>query len=253
MNIDNISIWGAVVVLLLAAMATGLFFLIDRRYMFRMLKVMGIMAVQIAGVGLYVDLLYRIDSWLVDIAWLILMLAVVAFFSIKEARVSGRRFLPAVGGALLAGCVVGGGSLMLCFKTFPPRQLLLPVILTILAVLFTSTTGALRAYLASLRHTKAHRLYLLANGATHVESLIPSARRALRAALMPLLVQMAAPALLAVPMLMGGLLLGGATPTAATVAVLLVASASIAAVVASALMLFWLLNRYLFSKTSDKP
>ena len=53
--------------------------------------------------------------------------------------------------------------------------------------LLTSTPKAMKAYTRSLRHTESHRRYLLANGATRHETLLPSVRRAVRVAVLPLL------------------------------------------------------------------
>ena len=252
MYLADISIWGAIVVLLFTAMTVAFLFLIDRRMTLTLVKALGIMSLQMVGVGFYIRLLYKADNWWVDLLWLVLMAALVAYVSLRRLRPSGQQLLLPVTGAVLGGCIVAGGSLLLCFRALPPRQLLLPVMAILLGVLLTSTIGALRTYLASLRRTHDHRIYLLANGATHLESLIPSVRRALRASIVPLIGRLGIPVVLAMPMLFGGMLLGGITPAAAAVSTVLVAAASVVATVVSAILLFWLLDRYLFSKTSNR-
>lgn len=252
MNLADISIWGAILVLFLTAIAVAFFFIVDRRLTLMLVKALGIMAVQTIGVGLYMHLLYKADNWWLDLLWLALMSALVAYVALHRVHPSGLHLLIPVAGAVLGGCVVAGGSLMLCFRAMPSRQLLLPVAAVVLGILLTSTIGALRTYLASLRRTRDHRIYLLANGASHLESLIPSVRRALKASIVPLIGRLGIPVVVAMPMLFAGMLLGGVSPEAAAFSTVLVAAASIVATVVSAIMLFWLLDSYLFSKTGDR-
>ncbi|MBQ7510385.1 MAG: ABC transporter permease [Prevotella sp.] len=134
-----------------------------------------------------------------------------------------------VAGGLLAGCAVAGGSLMLTL----PGGCFVPVFGVLLAFLSVSVKQTLQTYQRSMLHTEAHRQYLLANGATRLESLMPSVRRALRAAVQPQLKTMAQPLLVAMPLLFAGMLLGGASPVGAVVVVLLLMAATfVASVVA---------------------
>ena len=106
----------------------------------------------------------------------------------------------------------------------------------------------MEAYLRSLKHTEAHRRYLLANGASHLESIIPSVRRALRAALLPLLWQRTSAMPLAMLMLMFGLKICSATWAAAIVIAAMTWIAVLAASVLTAVMQIWLADRLLFGK-----
>lgn len=146
--------------------------------------------------------------------------------------------------AMLAGSAALAGCLALCFSA----QAFLPAWAVILLCLAFSTPRSVETYLRSLRHTEAHRRYLLASGASHLESVVPSVRRALRSASLPMLWQRRSPMLLAMPMMCFTLLLCGNTLTAALVAMVLTWAAALAASLASCVLALWLADYKLFDK-----
>ena len=141
-------------------------------------------------------------------------------------------------GFLTAGCMV--------LSLHGHRFFLL--LLIVYCCLLLSAPKSMEAYLRSLKHTEAHRRYLLANGASHLESIIPSVRRALRAALLPLLWQRTSAMPLAMLMLMFGLKICSATWAAAIVIAAMTWIAVLAASVLTAVMQIWLADRLLFGK-----
>ena len=105
--------------------------------------------------------------------------------------------------------------------------------------LVVAVKETLQTYQRSLMHTEAHRLYMQANGATLLESLMPSVRRALRATVQPQLRTMAQPLLVTMPLLFVGMLLGGISPaTAVFVMILLMMAAFVSTVVAAIVALY---------------
>ncbi len=141
-------------------------------------------------------------------------------------------------GLLTAGCMV--------LSLHGHRFFLL--LLIVFCCLLLSAPKSMEAYLRSLTHTEAHRRYLLANGASHLESIIPSVRRALRAALLPLLWQRTSAMPLAMLMLMFGLKICSATWAAAIVTAVMTWIAVLAASVLAAVLQIWLADRLLFGK-----
>ena len=122
----------------------------------------------------------------------------------------------------------GGGSLF-----WPAAGLLL-------VLLLMAVTSGVRTYRRSLRHTEAHRRYLLANGATRLESVIPSVRRALRSAVLPLALHRTSSMLLVLPVLFFALLLGGFSLAGAMVALLLLWLLALAVGVLATVLALWL-------------
>ena len=252
----ELSFWGIALTLVLWLLAVALFLLIDRREMRRVLRVSALMAVQLVAVGGGAWVVYKMHVWWACLLWLVVMLGLATAWCVHEIRgerqASGKtaghgllmkgdalamkgealammREALVVAGGLLAGCAVAGGSLMLTL----PGGCFVPVFGVLLAFLSVSVKQTLQTYQRSMLHTEAHRQYLLANGATRLESLMPSVRRALRAAVQPQLKTMAQPLLVAMPLLFAGMLLGGASPVGAVVVVLLLMAATfVASVVA---------------------
>ena len=242
---QGISIWGLVLVLLFVGMALGVLWVVDRRLFSRSLRALTSLVVQLTLAGVYVWGLYRLNSWVVDILWLLLMAAVVGGVCLNRVRLSWQRFLPVMFVSVLAGSAVLGGSLLLLVKQ-PAQYLFVPVAAILLGELLVSGTEALQTYLISLRYTVRHRLYMQGNGASHLEAILPCVRRALRASLLPRFRQMSSPMLLALPLLACGLLMSGAPVGTAFVITLFAALASYAAIVLTTLLMLWLSDRYLF-------
>ena len=134
------------------------------------------------------------------------------------------------------GCpLIGSGVMMLCM----PGRFFIPITAVMVTHLVVAVKETLQTYQRSLTHTEAHRLYMQANGATLLESLMPSVRRALRATVQPQLRTMAQPLLVTMPLLFVGMLLGGVSPaTAVVVMILLMMAAFVSTVVAAIVALY---------------
>ena len=231
----EISIVGVVVLLVLLTLAVALFVVIDRASVKRLLKTFGLMTVQMVFVGGSIWLVFKMNVWWVNMLWLLVMLVLSAAWCVYQLRGSCKQMLLPVCAALLAGSMVAGGSLIFCLsgRTF------VPVFGAVLTCLMPSVRQTLHTYQYGLLHTEAHRQYLLANGATKLESLMPNVRRALRAGIQPQLQSMAQPLLVAMPLLFIGMLLGGASPLSSVVVVVLLWTAVfVASVVAGIVALY---------------
>jgi putative ABC transport system permease protein len=249
-QLSAFSWWGAVLVLVLSGMATAAFVFVDRRFVLRVLQVAGYFTGQLLAAGACVWLLWRLDCWWADLLWGLLMIAAVAAVAVDKARLPWQRMLPVVAFSLLAGMLLPVAALLLSFHPsgIGVWRLFVPIVFVLLGQLYGSVTHALQTYTRQLRHTRDHYRYLLANGGTHLEALMPSIRRGMRAAVLPLLTTMVKPLLIVQPLLFCGLLLTGTPPVVAVAATLLMAAASLAAQVASSALLFWLADRLFFNR-----
>ena len=230
---SDISFWGVslLVVLLLASLAV--YWLIDRKEMMRVLKVLGLMVGQMAVMGVIVWTVYKADTWWANLLWLVMMFALATGLYIM--RRTRKQMVTPVVAALAVGMLIGCGTMMLCM----PGRFFVPVTAVIVAHLVVAVKETLQTYQRSLMHTEAHRLYMQANGASLLESLMPSVRRALRATVQPQLRTMAQPLLVTMPLLFVGMLLGGVSPaTAVVVMILLMMAAFVSTVVAAIVALY---------------
>ena len=163
--------------------------------------------------------------------------------SIHMPRVPQSLWLPLFGAILLSALALTG-----CMVLSLSSHAFWPVFVILLLCLLGSTPHAFEVYLRSLKHTQAHRRYLMANGATHLESLVPSVRRSLRAAFLPMMWQRSSHMPLAMALLFCTLLLFGTTIAAALAITLMTWAAAIAAAVLAIVLTIWLTDRLLFSK-----
>jgi len=231
----DISFWGVALLVVLLLASVGIFKLTDHREMMRVLKVFGLMTGQVMVIGLGVWLAYKTGAWWADLLWLVLMLVLAGAWILFVMRKQWKQILLSVVAALATGTLVGGGTMMLCLS----GRFFIPVMGMIIAHLVVSIIGTLQTYQRSLMHTETHRQYMLANGASLLESLMPSVRRALRATVQPQLRTMAQPLLVTMPLLFIGMLLGGVSPaTAVIVMILLMMAAFVSTVVAAIIALY---------------
>lgn len=231
----DMSVWGVALLVVLLLVSVGVFKLIDHRGMMRTIKVFGLMTGQMAVVGFGVWVAYKAAAWWADVLWLLMMLVLAAAWCLYSMRKQWKRMLLSVVSALAAGTLVGGGTMMLCLS----GRFFIPVMGVLIAHLVVSIIETLQTYQRSLMHTEAHRQYMLANGASLLESLMPSVRRALRATVQPQLRTMAQPLLVTMPLLFVGMLLGGVSPaTAVVVMILLMMAAFVSTVVAAIVALY---------------
>lgn len=233
--LSDFSVWGVILLVLLAGMAIALYWLADRRILQRMLRVFGLAVAQMALVGLYIWAVWQLDRWWADVLWLVAMGMAVVALAVRQAGLPWQQWLLPVAAAVTVSCGVVTGVLLLAM----PGRLFVPVVGVLMAQLLTSMTQALRTYTSSLRHTEEHRLFLMANGATKTEAMMPTVRRTLRGALLPLLKQLFSPLVVAMPLLFCGLLMGGATIAAALASTLMLWAAAFVAIVLAAVVFIW--------------
>lgn len=254
MHINDISIWGTIVLLLLTALAASFFLLIDRRLGVRLSRAMLVATIQLAVLSGATWTIFYVDKWWADVLWLLIMMVAVCLFLLRQLRWGLERLWLPVLAAILIGTMAIGAVVLWTLtpgKPFMSHHLFIPVAGILLTHLLSSVGQGMQTYLGSLRHTTEHRHYLLASGATHLESIMPSARRAIRAALMPSLRSMTSPVMLTLPPLFCGMLMFGASPLTAVTIVWLLLAACFTATVLTLILAFRLSDKRLFDKQDN--
>lgn len=232
---SDISFLGVSLLVVLLMASIVIYWLIDRKEMMRVLKVFGLMAGQMAVVGVIIWTVYKANAWWANLLWLVVLIALATGWCLLKMRKTWKQMLMPIIAALTAGTLIGSGVMMLCLS----GRFFIPVTVVVVAHLVVAVKDTLQTYQRSLMHTEAHRQYMQANGASLLESLMPSVRRALRATVQPQLRTMAQPLLVTMPLLFVGMLLGGISPaTAVFVMILLMMAAFVSTVVAAIVALY---------------
>lgn len=236
--ITEISLLGLLPLLLLSCVVLAFFWVVDRRLLHIILRTFGLAVLQFCALGVYVWVLLRADRWWAYGLWLLLLPTFMAVVTVRRERLGWNMVVPIAGGVAVAVVVVSA-ALMACL----PVRLLLPIAAVMAAVLFDTLGPSVCAYVRSYENTQAHRYYLLANGASLIESLVPSLRRALRSCVAPQMRRLSAPLALTGTMLFWGMLMGGTAVETAVVVTLIVCAAALVAMVMATLMTAFLLHK----------
>lgn len=228
--------------LLLAAMSAYILWRVRPSLLTRTATALGRALLLVAFTGLYVGWLYAYDSVWLCLLWLVLMAAVAAVVGAHRVGLRLRLALWPLGCALSASTLVL--SLYVLLLVLRPEgamgaRWLVPVAGLLLGSAQEVASVALGEYFKGLAEESQRYEYMLGNGATHREAVMPFVRRAMERAFAPVLRRLGVMGLAALPAAMLGMLMGGMAPMEAafTLCALLVGGLATAAV-ASVLALY---------------
>lgn len=176
------------------------------------------MTVQLLFVGLYLQVVFRLNHPGINLLWLLVMVLVADASVLKGCGFRMRRFGLPLFFAILAGTAVPAlvfTGLVLRLGNPLEAQYIIPVGGMILGNCLRADIIGLNQFYSSLQ--KQEKVYLLAlsRGATRTEALRPFFRDALRASLAPTVATMATIGLVSLPGMMTGVILAGADPATA--------------------------------------
>ncbi|RLB43141.1 MAG: ABC transporter permease [Deltaproteobacteria bacterium] len=176
------------------------------------------MTLQLVFVGLYLQVVFKINSPWLNALWLVVMIAVADLSIIRGCGLKLGRFL-----APLFAALVVGTAIPLLFFVGPllkrpdlmEAQYVIPIGGMILGNCLRADIIGIKNFYESLQRTEKAFLLTLAQGARIKEAILPYLRDACEAALMPTVATMATIGLVALPGMMTGVILGGTNPVTA--------------------------------------
>jgi putative ABC transport system permease protein len=218
MTTDAISPWGIVAMYLLLAVPFGVI-LWSRLPMFGQ-AVLSIvrMSVQLLFVGVYLQVVFRLNNIWLNLLWLVVMVAVADVSVLKGC---GLKF-GKLAGPLFLALTVGTAIPLFYFIAFILRrpnlldaQYLIPIGGMILGNCLRADINGIRTFFQSIRNSEKAYHQRLAEGATLPEATRPFLVAALHEAFAPTLASTATMGLVSLPGMMTGVILGGADPMTA--------------------------------------
>ena len=212
MIVNDISLWGAALVAIIVVIAMIALGFVDRKMLRRMLVIFGATMAQMAVVGAVVLLAYRTFAWWAYLLWYLLILFLSICWVLYPIQFMWKRALKPVSAAMLAGCIVVGGSTMLCLP--------MNVFLTVYSVLMACMT-------ASMIQTMVN--YQRSQQGTPINPEAPKQELSWRKSVLPQIRSMAQPLVMVMPMLYAGMLLGGISAKAGLLIIFLLIGASFVA------------------------
>jgi len=176
------------------------------------------MTIQLVLVGLYLKVLFDLNSWLVTLLWIAVMLVTANVSIIQQAGLSMRYFfVTTLAGTTVAAISV---SLLLVMAIIQPAPLfdaryVIPIFGMTLGNCMRGNVLTLERFYSSIRTSEKEFLTRQMLGATLFEAIRPYAIAALRAALAPSIAVMATMGIVSLPGMMTGQILGGSSPMTA--------------------------------------
>ncbi len=213
------------------------------------------MVVQLFLIGLYLKYLFFYDNPLVNVLWVIIMVAVATETALTRTGLKRQiLMLPISVGFLAAALLVGFYFLgiVLRLNNVFSAQYFIPIFGLLLGNMLTVNVIGLNALYDGLQREQAMYFYLLGNGATRYEALAPLIRKALIKAFSPAIANMAVMGLVSLPGTMIGQLLGGSVPDVAIKYQMMIVVVTMAATMLSLMITIALASHRSFDEF-DRP
>lgn len=195
------------------------------------------MTIQLLLIGVYLRFLFRWDNAWVNVLWMVLMAVIASHTAVS--RTTLRRsvlFIPVFIGLLVTVLLVALyflGVVMRINDVFAARYFI-PIVGVLFGNMLTVNVMALNVYYSDLQREQQMYYYLLGNGATRFEAVLPFLRSAVTKSFSPCIANMAVLGIVSFPGTMIGQILGGSMPEVAIKYQLMI---SVITVVASMLSL----------------
>lgn len=176
------------------------------------------MTVQLLLVGLYLEYIFKLNSALINIGWVILMSVIASYTIIRRSRLKMRLFfIPVLFSGIISIAVTDAyflGYVIKLDNIFNARYFI-PVTGMLFGNTIRNVVIAVDAFYKRINEEENYYRWHLANGATKKEALLPFMRDALRAAFNPMIATTAIMGLISLPGMMTGQILGGSNPNVA--------------------------------------
>jgi len=201
----------------------------------------------VAGLCLY--FVFRWNSVLVNILFVVLIAAIASILTLRYARMRGYLMLvPVFGGMLVAMFIIGLWLLFVVFGIKQPFEArwLIPVCGLLLGFMVETNAKALDTYYTGLKNHAQIYYFLLGNGATHREAVAYFMKRAMERCISPMLKRMAYLLVGIVPVVLWTMLLDGISVWTAVGCQVFILIAAFSASVLSLFITFWIARKYAF-------
>lgn len=173
------------------------------------------MTVQLLFVGLYLQVVFKLDNPFLNLAWVAAMILVADLSILKGCRLKLKRFLLPMFIALVVGTVlpmIFFAGIILRLPGWFEAQYVIPLAGMILGNCLRADIIGLNSFYQSIHKNEKAYHQSLAYGAALTEAVSPFFRDALKSALAPTIASMATIGLVSLPGMMTGVILAGADP-----------------------------------------
>lgn len=192
------------------------------RYETKLLKAICVgavrMIVQLLFIGVYLRYLFEWDNPVVNCLWVLLMVYIAAETALNRTKVRRAVLMwPLIVGLVVASVLIGFYFLGIVLKldNVFSAQYFIPIMGILLGNMLTVNVIAVGTFYSALQREQNLYYFLLGNGASRNEALMPFMRQAIVKSFAPTIANMAVMGLVSLPGTMIGQILGGSTPDVA--------------------------------------
>ena len=218
MSIQDIALWQLALAYLLLALPLGVILWYRIPILGRTALAVVRMTAQLVFVGLYLQVIFRLNNLWLNLGWLIVMVTVADFSIARSCELRLARIALPLFAALLLGTAVPmlifTGLILRC-ENLMDAQYAIPIGGMILGNCLRADIVGIRTFYNSIRTSEKSYHSALAQGAMLHEAVRPFITEACQAALAPAVATMATIGLVSLPGMMTGVILGGADPMTA--------------------------------------
>lgn len=212
------------------------------------------MTVQLLLVGVYLEYIFKIDSTIVNIAWVLIMSVIGTYTIIQRSGVKYKLFIvPIFLSGIISISVTDAYFLGFVIKldnVFDARYFI-PITGMLLGSTIKSVIIALNAYYKRINEEQNLYRWHLANGANKKEVLLPFMRDALKIAFNPIIASTAIMGLITLPGMMTGQILGGSNPNIAVKYQIMLVITIFSSAILTVVLTILFSNRIAFDKYSN--
>ncbi len=176
------------------------------------------MAAQLVLIGFFLEYLFRLNNWLANIGWFIVMICIAVISVVKNSGLKLNHFAK----PLLLAFLFSNFFVVIYFNAFISNldfifeaKYMIAIGGMILGNSLRANVVGLGDFYKSLRKDEQTYFYKLSLGATKYEALLPFAKKSFMAAINPTIATMATMGIVSLPGMMTGQILGGSVPLVA--------------------------------------
>ena len=176
------------------------------------------MSVQLLFVGFYLQVVFELNNFWLNAAWLIIMVLVADVSVLRHCQLRLRKLIGSIFLAILIGTAIPALFFLGPILHRPQlldAQYIIPIAGMIMGNCLRAEIIGIGGFFRALRENEKAFQHALAQGARLGEACRPYLREAFQAALAPFVATMATVGLVSLPGMMTGVILGGADPMTA--------------------------------------
>jgi len=207
------------------------------------------MTIQLLLVGLYLEYIFKLNSIVVNIGWVVLMTVVASYTIVSRSNLKYKLFfIPVALSGIISIAVTDAyflGFVVKLDNIFDARYFI-PVTGMLLGNTIKNVVIALDNFYQKIYDEENYYRRHLANGATKKEALLPFMRDALKTAFNPMIATTAIMGLISLPGMMTGQILGGSNPNVAVKYQIMLLITIFSSAVLNVVLTIFFSNRFAF-------